>query len=118
MKDAKMYDDLGAANLLGNISTATIEVMDKDHPTKTAHIFDVVNAYTQYNPGRNLSTAALEAALFKVNKKYKGLRVGLPQIGCGIAGGDWDAVSRIIERILTDVDYTIVLWDPSKQYSL
>ncbi len=35
------------------------------------------------------------------------IRVGLPKLGCGLAGGDWAVVEAIIENVFTDIDVTI-----------
>lgn len=68
----------------------------------------VVNAYTQYHGGANLDYAALELCLRKMNQLFKGKHIGLPWIGCGIAGGDWARVRHMIRQELTDCDVTIV----------
>lgn len=70
----------------------------------------VVNAYTQFYPGKDLSYAALELCLWKLNKEFKGLRVGLPLIGGGIAGGNVGVIANIMLKTLTDVDATLVLY--------
>ena len=77
---------------------------------------EVVNSYTQYGFGRNhdggsqtpLDYVALELCMQKINHTFKGKRVGLPWIGCGLAGGDKNRVREILERTLTDVELTIV----------
>jgi O-acetyl-ADP-ribose deacetylase (regulator of RNase III) len=43
-----------------------------------------------------------------LNRLFKGQRVGLPKIGCGLAGGDWNVVEFIMAEELTDVDLTIM----------
>lgn len=71
----------------------------------------VVNCYTQYSAGTDklyLDYDALGLCLDRINKNFDGKVVGLPKIGCGLAGGDWRIVSEMIEDILTDVDVTIV----------
>lgn len=68
----------------------------------------VVNAYTQYYPGKNLDISALILCLRKMNKLFKGKHIGLPRIGCGIAGGDWTVVKQIIINTLVDCEVTIV----------
>jgi len=76
----------------------------------------VVNSYTQYGFGRNheggsktpLDYVALEMCMKKINHEFKGTHVGLPWIGCGLAGGDKDRVAEILNRVLTDVELTIV----------
>ena len=30
------------------------------------------------------------------------MTIGIPLIGCGLAGGDWEVVSKIIEKLETD----------------
>lgn len=73
--------------------------------------FFVVNAYTQFQPGKNLDYAALRLCLKKINFLFTGLRVGLPQIGCGIAGGKWNKVFRIIKQELKNCNVTIVIYN-------
>lgn len=67
--------------------------------------FVVINAYTQYKYGTDVTHidyTALEMCLKKINHSYPGKRVGLPWIGCGLAGGDKEIVKDIIERSLKD----------------
>lgn len=82
----------------------------------------VVNAYTQYNYGRNhldgdekpLDYQALALCLKKMNHVFKGKHIGLPQIGCDLAGGNWDTVKMIIKSKLKDCQVTVVIYDPKK----
>lgn len=71
----------------------------------------VVNAYTQYEPGKNLDAFALTLCLRKINHIFKGKHIGLPQIGCGIAGRDWEFVSTVIENTLKDCQVTVVIYE-------
>jgi O-acetyl-ADP-ribose deacetylase (regulator of RNase III) len=77
-------------------------------------ILTVINAYTQYNFKNNSSNRtlldyeALTLCMRKINHIFKGQHIGLPQIGCGLAGGDWDKVKNIIETELCDCNVTIV----------
>lgn len=60
--------------------------------------FDIVNGYTQLNGGAGtFSYAALELVLMKVITMYAGMRIGLPYIGCGIAGGDQNKIVDMFE---------------------
>lgn len=61
----------------------------------------VVNAYTQYEPGPNLDYEALTLCLRKMNHSFEGMHIGLPLIGCGIAGGVWDYT---LEKDFSDDD--------------
>lgn len=71
----------------------------------------VVNCYTQYNydvSTKPLDYAALELCLKKINDEFKGRHIGLPLIGCHLAGGDWNIVKTMIQKELKDMDVTIV----------
>jgi O-acetyl-ADP-ribose deacetylase (regulator of RNase III) len=46
--------------------------------------------------------------LRKINKDFAGKKIGLPLIGCGYAGLDWNNVKPIIAQELKDCDVTIV----------
>lgn len=70
----------------------------------------VINAYTQYRSGRDISYAALEMCLRKINGNFKGKKIALPMIGAGIAGGDWLRIRKMINTILVDCDVTIIYW--------
>ena len=81
-----------------------------DNGKKLLHVF---NLYTQYNPGPDLDYTALELSLKKLAKNIKpNSKIGLPQIGCGIGGGNWLKVKEIIQRVLSEHDVTIVIYDP------
>lgn len=71
----------------------------------------VVNAYTQYHPGPNLDYEALILCLRKINHEFKGNHIGLPQIGAGIAAGDWKRIKTIIQQELKDCDVTVVIYN-------
>jgi len=71
----------------------------------------VVNAYTQFTPGKDVSYAAIEMVLRKLNKDFEGRHIALPMIGCGIAGGYWEIVYNMMKRILKDVSVTIIYWE-------
>jgi O-acetyl-ADP-ribose deacetylase (regulator of RNase III) len=90
----------------GDINKLGTYTMVKVSPLKY-----VVNAYTQFNFGRDkvyLDYEALERVLEKINLGfYYGLSVALPRIGCGLAGGDWEKVKPIIEKTLGSRDITI-----------
>jgi O-acetyl-ADP-ribose deacetylase (regulator of RNase III) len=80
----------------------------------------VVNAYTQFNYGRNhadgtakpLDYEALTLCMRKINKVFKGKHIGLPKIGAGLAGGDWEVIKKIIQTELLDCKVTVVVYKP------
>jgi O-acetyl-ADP-ribose deacetylase (regulator of RNase III) len=81
----------------------------------------VVNAYTQYYYGRNhedgvmrpIDYEALTLCLRKMNVVFKGKKIGLPMIGAGLAGGDWDHIKYLIQKELRDCQVTIVIYKKS-----
>jgi len=78
-----------------------------------------VNCYSQYGFGRNhkegsvapLDYEALTLCLRKINHTFKGQHVGLPQIGCHLAGGDWNVVKEMIQKELKDCQVTVVIFN-------
>jgi O-acetyl-ADP-ribose deacetylase (regulator of RNase III) len=44
----------------------------------------------------------------KINHIFKGNHIGMPKIGAGLAGGDWDRIEKIIGTALKDCQITIV----------
>lgn len=108
MEDLKYKGDI---NKLGTID---YEWWEEDRLTS----FAVVNAYTQFKYGSNhtdgvskpLDYEALTLCLRKINHTFGGKRIGLPQIGAGLAGGDWKRIKQIIQTELKDCDVTVVIF--------
>lgn len=76
----------------------------------------VVNAYTQYDVRRKNNEVAadydgIRMVMRKINHKYAGLRIGLPFIGAGLAGGDAITIQAIMDEELTNVDATLVIYE-------
>jgi len=72
----------------------------------------VVNAYTQYYYGKqqkiNTYYSAIKNCMIWIRKNLSGKKIGMPLIGAGLGGGDWNIISNIIEEELEDEDVTIV----------
>lgn len=73
----------------------------------------IVNLYSQFHGGPNIDYEALTLSLRKLamdleDNSALDSSIGLPLIGCGIAGGDWNRVSKIIQTELREFDVTIV----------
>ncbi len=76
----------------------------------------VVNAYTQYDIKPTYSDIPFDYEAFtlcmrKLNHVFKGNHIGLPQIGSGLAQGDWDRIKQIIQDELTKCQVTVVIYD-------
>lgn len=113
-------DTKGDINKLGTINFREfVNINGVDFKEK---LLTVVNAYTQYNYGKNhidgdlrpLDYHALALCLKKINHIFKGKHIGLPQIGCDLAGGTWETVKMIIKDKLKDCQVTVVIYNPKK----
>lgn len=93
----------GDPNKLGTISFAYDSERD---------LF-IVNAYTQYSMGNGFDVDydALGQCFKQVKTMFYDKKIAYPAIGCGLAGGNWNIVSNIINTILEDVDHTFIEWD-------
>lgn len=70
----------------------------------------ILNLYTQYQPGPNVDYDAIRKVFRKLNKEFPGKHIAIPRIGCGIAGGDWNLVTKIISEECTNIDITVFLY--------
>lgn len=43
-----------------------------------------------------------------IAENYRDQRLGLPKIGAGLAGGNWNIIRKILEEELEGLDVTIV----------
>ena len=69
---------------------------------KLADPIFVVNAYTQCRYGRDkvyVEYGAIETVFVRICEWFPHKVIALPKIGCGLAGGDWEVVSEILERV-------------------
>lgn len=73
----------------------------------------IANLFGQMSVGRNRQQTdydALRRALSSLRKhtETNSLSVALPYgLGCGLAGGDWEIVSKIIEEVFEDYEVTV-----------
>lgn len=111
--------DIGHTYIKGNdvkVYDAAVEKRwnDKIHEDEHYHLLKVINAYTQFgfgNPAGDLDYEALTLCMRKIAAKFRGQHIGLPKIGCGLAGGDWEIVEKIIEKELKDCKVTVVIFE-------
>ena len=89
----------GDRGKLGTISVAEV--------VRPSARFAVVNAYTQFHyrgKGVLADYHAIRSAFALVGKQFSGRRIGYPRIGAGLAGGDWNVISRVIDEELDGED--------------
>lgn len=83
----------GDYNKLGNFTVA---------PATEDRNFAIINAYTQFNTSRNTDVFEYEAFILickKIGAYYGNFRIGIPEIGCGLAGGDAVEIYKIFEYL-------------------
>jgi O-acetyl-ADP-ribose deacetylase (regulator of RNase III) len=94
------------------LGSFTVGVIDGSLPGSG---FLVCNFYTQYDYGRGLKfnyDKFRECLInFRRDMTVPYFRIGMPKIGAGHAGGDWNKIEQIIIDELGDLDVTIVEWD-------
>ena len=81
--------------------------------------FVTINGYTQFYWGtdsRKVDYEAVRSVFRNVRNDYlsgygASLKVAYPKIGCGLAGGDWEIISKIIDEELEGFDHTYVEFD-------
>ncbi len=99
--------NFGDAQKLGTYSVSEV--------TSGTATFWVVNAYTQYALGatkRLVDYEALSEVFCSIARDFSGKTIGYPKIGAGLAGGDWDVISKIIDTALSGEDHTLVEYAP------
>jgi O-acetyl-ADP-ribose deacetylase (regulator of RNase III) len=77
----------------------------------------ILNMYTQYRYGYSgklyANYDAIRSGMRKLASEIGEYKIGMPKIGSGKAGGNWDIILSIIEAELGHCDVTIVEWDKS-----
>jgi O-acetyl-ADP-ribose deacetylase (regulator of RNase III) len=74
----------------------------------------VINAYTQFAYSRNgdvFSYEGFEKILKDIDNHFPYETIGLPLIGCGLAGGNKERILKIIGDTIGHRDVTIVEWN-------
>jgi O-acetyl-ADP-ribose deacetylase (regulator of RNase III) len=91
------------------------------------HLGDVQFVFSGYQTIANCATQNEYYPRNKRNADYDAIKVcmervklyaqtgdfsiGIPKIGCGLAGGDWNVVLKILEEVFTDYDVTVYTLD-------
>jgi O-acetyl-ADP-ribose deacetylase (regulator of RNase III) len=124
MEDPKYRGDINKLGTIDYQSQLITPVMkplkilgvEVESPDFGGHPIIVVNSYTQYRYGANHADGdkrpvdydAITMCMRKINHLFKGKTIGLPKIGAGLAGGDWEVIKGIILRELKDMEVIIV----------
>ncbi len=100
---ADLKTPLGDSKKLGTYSLADIKRDDT--------IFTIVNGYTQYDFSGNgplVDYGAVKNLFSRIKKDFSHQRIGYPKIGAGLAKGDWEVISGIINKELREENHTLV----------
>ena len=76
----------------------------------------IVNAYTQYRYTRtevDVDYDAYEEVFSKIAMGFRSV-IAMPRVGCGMASGDWNVASAILERVGEKYDTTFHVYDFEK----
>lgn len=78
--------------------------------TREGYSITIVNAYTQYDyrGKHNVDYEAIRKVFRKIKSDFVSKMLGFPLIGAGLAGGDWNIISKIIDEELLGEDFTLV----------
>ena len=83
-------------DMLGTYSSAVVPLVGMLGRTVT-----IVNAYTQFAPGGGedvFEYVAFAAVLERLHEAFPDKIIGMPAIGCGLAGGDKERILNIIRN--------------------
>lgn len=97
---------------LGSYSHANIQYEYKRGDGEIMHdMLTIINAYTQFDYGTdkmNVDYDAIRKVFTKINEDYADMNIGIPMIGAGLAGGDWNIISSIINKVTPKLDIHLV----------
>lgn len=75
----------------------------------------IINAYTQYRYDAKIAQVdydAIDRVFQKLSQRIdEDRRIGIPQIGAGLAGGDWSRIEAIIDKYMDNHILTCVVYD-------
>ena len=74
----------------------------------------IINAYTQYGYSRtevSVDYNAVESVMELICEHFPETpRFAMPKIGAGLAGGDWNIIEQILERVATKYNKTFAVY--------
>ena len=108
-----VYGDKNKLGTFTHVKVPNIYFPDKD--------VYIVNAYSQYTYGRKdgeiyadykaINEVMSRISNFFVDTDEKTFKIGMPKIGAGLARGDWEMISEIINRAFAGKTVYVYEWD-------
>lgn len=86
-------------------------MLGKAMPVSLSRNVTVFNSYTQFFPGKDFKLPALMDAFKELNVMISGHQLIIPRIGAGVAGGDWEEISKAIDKATPNVKVIVIDWD-------
>ena len=75
----------------------------------------IINGYTQFMYGgidrKHVDYDAIRSVFKQLNTRFKDQIICIPMIGAGLAGGDWEVISSIINEETPDVAVHLYVFD-------
>ena len=105
--EADLKTEVGDQNKLGKTTYVTV--------MRGTNQITIVNGYTQFHwegSGVLVDYDAVRSVMREVKSNFSGKRIGYPMIGAGLAKGDWNIISKIIDEELRGEDHTLVKYKP------
>lgn len=103
--EADLNTPMGERQKLGTFSSAKVK--------RGGKIFTIINGYTQFHysgAGPLVDYGAVGQIFMTLKNDFSGLTFGYPKIGAGLAKGNWDKLSRIIDNALDNEDHSLVVY--------
>ena len=97
------------------LGTFSYVIPERKNISQTGYI---INLYGQYRYGKGLQTDydAQRKGLNKIAEflscqgTLETIKIGVPLLGCGLAGGDWSVVQKIIQEELIDKGFNVTVY--------
>ena len=97
------------------LGTFSYIIPERKNISQTGYI---INLYGQYRYGKGLQTDydAQRKGLNKIAEflscqvTLETIRIGVPLLGCGLAGGDWSVVQQIIQEELVNKGFSVSVY--------
>jgi len=74
----------------------------------------IVNAYTQFDCGsweKPFDYSAFSQVLAHIVTRWPKERIAMPKIGAGLAGGDWDKITPIIDHAFGEREVVVYIYE-------
>lgn len=100
---ADLQTRMGDKEKMGSYSVVEVQ--------RNGYIFNIVNGYSQYDfsgQGTLVDYNAIQKLFARMKKDFPNQKIGYPKIGAGLAKGDWEVISNIIDTELKGEDHTLV----------